>query len=81
LTDEWRAKHSKTEPASKLLEHILAERRKKWEEDQSLNSPLPTRRRRKAGKEKYVEPAGPDKIGLPELPRNWIVASLSGLQT
>jgi len=32
LTEEWRAAHPDVEPAEKLLERILAERRKKWEE-------------------------------------------------
>jgi len=30
LTEEWRKEHPDVEPASKLLEHILAERRAKW---------------------------------------------------
>jgi len=30
LTEEWRKQHPDIEPASKLLERILAERRKKW---------------------------------------------------
>src|SRR5208337_795919 len=34
LTEAWRAKHPKTEPATKLLERILAQRRQNWEEDQ-----------------------------------------------
>src|SRR5262249_29156792 len=31
LTAAWRERHPDTEPASKLLERILAERRKRWE--------------------------------------------------
>ena len=34
LTEQWRPKHPATEPATKLLERILAERRKTWEADQ-----------------------------------------------
>ena len=34
LSSEWREWHPDTEPASVLLERILAERRRKWEEDQ-----------------------------------------------
>ncbi len=30
LTEDWRKQHPNAEPASKLLERILAERRKKW---------------------------------------------------
>ena len=32
LTEEWRKQHPEVEPADKLLERILAERRKKWED-------------------------------------------------
>ena len=32
LTEEWRKQNPDVEPASKLLERILAERRTKWEE-------------------------------------------------
>jgi len=31
LTEEWRKQHSDVEPADKLLERILAERREKWQ--------------------------------------------------
>jgi type I restriction enzyme S subunit len=34
LTAEWRAVHPNVEPATTLLDIILAERRRKWEEDQ-----------------------------------------------
>ncbi len=34
LTEKWRAAHPDADPAGKLLERILAERRKKWEEAQ-----------------------------------------------
>ncbi|NLF09398.1 MAG: hypothetical protein GX594_15675 [Pirellulaceae bacterium] len=34
LTEDWRAKHPPKETAPQLLERILKERRRKWEEDQ-----------------------------------------------
>ena len=34
LTEEWRAKHPKAEPAATLLARILTERRQRWEADQ-----------------------------------------------
>lgn len=37
LTEEWRKKHPAVEPAEKLLERILAERRKRWEETELAN--------------------------------------------
>ncbi len=53
------------EPASVLLERILKERRKKWEE---------------AGRKgKYKEPAAPDTDGLPKLPEGWCWATVEQL--
>jgi type I restriction enzyme S subunit len=52
------------EPASKLLERILAERRKRWEEDLRAKGEDPS-------KAKYIEPAPPATEGLPELPEGW----------
>ena len=34
LTADWRAQHPQIEPASELLERILVERRRRWEEGQ-----------------------------------------------
>ena len=34
LTEDWRAQHPDTEPASVLLERILADRRRQWEQAQ-----------------------------------------------
>ena len=53
------------EPASVLLERILVERRRRWEE---------------AGKRgKYKEPVAPDTDGLPELPDGWCWATAEAL--
>ncbi len=79
LTEEWRAKHPKTEPASKLLERILAGRRKKWEEDQLAKFAAADKTPPKSWREKYVEPAAPDTTMLPELPRGWCWASVEQL--
>ena len=43
LTEEWRKQHPDVEPASKLLERILAERRAKWTGKEKYKSPMPTR--------------------------------------
>lgn len=75
LTEAWRAKHPNTEPATKLLERILAERRKKWEEDQLAKFAAVEKTPPKGWREKYVEPAAPDTSGLPELPQGWVWAS------
>jgi type I restriction enzyme, S subunit len=79
LTEEWRAKHPKTEPASKLLERILVERRRRWEEGQLTKFAAADKTPPKGWREKYVEPSGPDTSGLPELPQGWAVASLEQL--
>lgn len=57
LTKAWREGHPDVEPASKLLERIRAERRRKWGEANP--------------KKKYVEPERVDAEGLPELPDGW----------
>jgi type I restriction enzyme S subunit len=76
LTEEWRAKHPKTEPASKLLDRILTERRRKWEEDQLAKYAVTDRTPPKGWREKYVEPAAPDTTTLPELPQGWCWATV-----
>lgn len=53
------------EPASALLQRILAERRVKWEQAN------PSKR--------YVEPKGPDVDELPELPEGWVWATVQQL--
>jgi type I restriction enzyme S subunit len=40
LTEEWRRQHPDVEPASKLLERILAERRKKWNGKGKYKEPI-----------------------------------------
>ncbi len=53
------------EPAFVLLERILKERRKKWEEA--------------GGRGKYKAPAAPNTDGLPELPEGWCWATVEQL--
>lgn len=68
------------EPAQVLLERILKERRRRWEEAELA-------RLKKAGKTpkndkwkaKYEEPVAPDTTKLPELPEGWCWASLDAL--
>lgn len=63
------------EPASVLLERILAERRRRWEETElakmKAKGKVPKNDKWKA---KYVEPAAPDASELPELPEGWCLA-------
>ena len=39
LTAEWRKQHRQVEPATELLKRILAERRRRWEEEQTPQVP------------------------------------------
>jgi type I restriction enzyme S subunit len=72
LTETWRAEHPATEPASRLLERILAERRAKWETDLKVRGKDPA-------KVRYVEPAKPVVESLPELPEGWCWATVGQL--
>ena len=79
LTADWRKRHPDVAPASKLLQRILAERRRRWEQEQQhayaeKGKPLP-----KNWKAKYKEPAAPPVDGLSSLPRGWCWATLDHL--
>lgn len=76
LTAEWRAKHPNVEPAAKLLERILAERRQKWEADQLAKFAAAGKQPPKNWREKYVEPESPDTTNLPQVPKGWCWATL-----
>jgi type I restriction enzyme S subunit len=71
LTADWRAAHRHVEPATKLLDRVLAERRRKWEADQQARFTATGKSPPRNWQEKYPEPALPDTTGLPELPRRW----------
>jgi len=79
FTEQWRAAHLATEPASQLLERILAERRQKWETDQLVKYATASKSPPKNWQAKYVEPTPPDKTGLPDLPQGWCWASVEQL--
>ena len=73
LTKEWReANKDRLEPASQLLERILKERRRKWEEQQleqfKAKGKMPKDDKWKA---KYKEPEGVVLSALPDLPEEW----------
>ena len=52
--------------AAVLLEHILAERRARWESQEKRRG-------------KYKEPSAPDPSALPELPEGWVWATVEQL--
>jgi type I restriction enzyme S subunit len=76
LTAEWRKDHPQTEPASELLKRILAERRRRWEEEQLRKFKEKGREPPKNWKTKYREPVAPVATGLPMLPEGWCWTSL-----
>lgn len=79
LTAEWRAAHPNVEPAEKLLERILVERRKKWEGAQLAKFSEKRQSPPTGWKDKYPEPVKPDADALPALPAGWCWATLSQL--
>jgi len=76
LTSEWREQRSvqvskdELEPAEKLLERILKERREKWESQQLAKYKSNGKKPPKNWQEKYKEPTPPDTTNLPELPED-----------
>jgi type I restriction enzyme S subunit len=71
LTAEWRRTHEKTEPAAALLEQILVERRRRWEEDQLAKSASSQKVPPKNWKSKYAEPSSVATKELAALPEGW----------
>ena len=60
------------EPASVLLERILAERRQRWEEAELARMKAAGKRpKNDTWKGKYREPAAPNTTALPSLPDGW----------
>ncbi|WP_078119836.1 restriction endonuclease subunit S [Thiosocius teredinicola] len=80
LTEEWRKAHPDVEPASKLLDRILAERRTKWEEAElakmEAKGKAPKNDKWKA---KYKEPGKPVEANPGWLPHGWMWTSVEQL--
>ncbi len=77
LTTEWRKKNPPTETGQQLLKRILAERQKKWEEEQLRKFAEKGKTPPKDWKEKYQPPLLPGTVGLPVLPDGWCWAAMS----
>ena len=67
------------ETGPQLLERILKERRRNWEEDQLAAYAKAGKKPPANWKEKYKEPAAPDETDLPTLPDGWCWARLGQL--
>ncbi|WP_315852139.1 restriction endonuclease subunit S [Paludisphaera soli] len=79
LTEDWRAQHPDTEPASVLLERILTERRRKWEVDQRVESEREGSGLPKGWLGRYRTPEGVRDPELPPLPDRWAWATVDQL--
>ncbi len=77
LTAEWRTEHPVTETAPELLQRILIERHKKWEEVQLAKMEAKgTKPKDDRWKENYKEPLPPDMRNLTALPEGWCWATV-----
>ncbi len=76
LTEEWRKQNPNTEPASKLLQRILKDRRQKWESEQLEKYQKSGKTPPKDWQSKYKEPSAPDTANLPALPDGWCWATV-----
>ena len=76
LTGAWRAEQEKhgeaLETGVQLLERILTERRKRWEEKQLAKFKEQGKKPPKGWQDKYPEPVKPDTTNLSELPKGWV---------
>ncbi len=79
LTEDWRAQHPDTEPASALLERILTERRHKWEEAQLAKFAQAGKQQPKSWQANYPEPQKPSLEEVFELPAGWVWATAEQL--
>ena len=76
LTAAWRAAHPDVEPAEKLLERILTERRAKWEAEQLRKYAEKGKEPPKGWKAKYKGPFEPDSKVCRPLPAGWTWATV-----
>jgi len=75
-----RAEGRNYEPASALLERILAERRRRWEDAELAKMQAKGKPPKDdKWKAKYTEPVEPETSELPELPEGWCWASVDQL--
>lgn len=80
LTETWRKQHGTTdEPGPKLLERILAERRRQWEERTQAKYERDGKQPPKNWRNRYPEPFPPGTLAhgaaLPSLPDTWCWAT------
>ena len=79
LTGEWQKKNRSKETGPQLLDRILKERRRKWEEEQLAAFAKAGKTPPPKWKEKYKEPAGVEGGDLPQLPEGWCWATVEAV--
>ncbi|MGE5610365.1 MAG: restriction endonuclease subunit S [Bacillota bacterium] len=79
LTEAWRRRNPPAESADKLLARILADRRKKWEEDQFRRYAEAGKTPPKDWREKYPVPVMPNVANHRCLPSEWCWATVDQL--
>ncbi|NQT56514.1 MAG: restriction endonuclease subunit S [Desulfobacteraceae bacterium] len=80
LTEEWREANPDVESADKLLERILVERRKKWEETELAKMKARGKEPKDdKWKKKYKGPEKPKVENLPDIPATWLWARLDSV--
>ena len=79
LTSDWRRKHPDAERASSLLQRMLHDRRKRWEQEQLDDFKASGKTPPANWKGRYKEPIPPETASLPALPEGWSWASAEQL--
>lgn len=79
LTREWRVKNPPSGPAEKLLERILIERRRRWEEEQLAKFAEKGQTPPKDWKHKYREPSKTDRIDIIPLSEGWCWTTIDAI--
>lgn len=80
LTKEWRTTHPVSETGAQLLQRILTERRKRWEEaEMAKMREKEITPKDDEWKQKYKEPQKPDVEHLPKLSEGWCWTTLDEL--
>ena len=78
LTADWRRTHD-PESADQLLERILEERRKQWEEDYRAKYEAKGKEPPSGWKSRYTAPDDQDTDDLPDLPDGWIWTNIENV--
>ena len=76
LTEEWRRNNPPDETGEELLQRILVERRKRWEQEQLAKFTAKGQKPTKNWQQKYRDPVEPNISKLPELPEGWCWATV-----